>query len=392
MSNVQPPNGAGELSLCLSSYYHFGGRWVLGLPALVWGEPGEGKTSFVYWVSRGRPVCVLVGSTHDPTDFSGLPVADRDNETGHRRVVFAEPHFVREVSNDGVLFLDELTTSPPLVQGVMLRLVLERSCGSYRLPDRVRVVSAANPPSSGSSVSFALHHALANRFIHIEWEMPVRTYTTALREGWDAVYNGTQLVEPDLERFVFEKKRAQLIVSAYLDSHPTSFRGKPGDGKGVLSYAFPSPRTWDFVSSLVAGARLGGFPDKVLSNCVCGCVGPEEALKFWKYWKSLKLLGGGDVVSGRWSKQDLENMRDDELQIVCSDAVAYWLSHPSKEGLNNVLEFALAVCEKGVLDGAYPGVRVLVRSGLAPQHCDNRGKELFRKVGFYMKEAVQVLK
>ena len=53
-------------------------RGHLGVPTLLWGQPGEGKTSFVEALDRpGFPVVTLIASIHDPTDFSGLPVYEQ---------------------------------------------------------------------------------------------------------------------------------------------------------------------------------------------------------------------------------------------------------------------------------------------------------------------------
>ena len=51
-----------------------------GLPVLMWGPPGSAKTSFAYAFSQhtGRPIEVLIGSTREPSDFSGLPIPRRN--------------------------------------------------------------------------------------------------------------------------------------------------------------------------------------------------------------------------------------------------------------------------------------------------------------------------
>ncbi len=50
---------------------------AIGIPVLLWGKPGTGKSAFVQSFSQSDfPVYVLIASIHDPTDFSGLPVYD----------------------------------------------------------------------------------------------------------------------------------------------------------------------------------------------------------------------------------------------------------------------------------------------------------------------------
>ncbi|MFN4033681.1 MAG: ATP-binding protein, partial [Fimbriimonadales bacterium] len=113
-------SGATELLIALSTPSPKGYR---GIPALVWGAPGTGKSTFVESLAReDYPVVTVIASLHDPTDFNGLPVLHDG------RVRFAPPEwaFIFETPKQGVLFLDELTTAPPTVQAALLRLVLER--------------------------------------------------------------------------------------------------------------------------------------------------------------------------------------------------------------------------------------------------------------------------
>src|SRR5919204_3688647 len=94
-----------------------------GVPVLLWGSPGTGKTSAVVAVgqSLGWPVEVVIGSIREPSDFAGLPVVISG------AVRLAPPAWAQRLtaSGHGLLFLDELTTAPPAVQAAMLRIVLE---------------------------------------------------------------------------------------------------------------------------------------------------------------------------------------------------------------------------------------------------------------------------
>src|SRR5882762_4594382 len=70
------PSGAAELAIALATPAP---RGHLSIPALLWSQPGDGKSSFVESFHRPEfPVQVLIASIHDPTDFSGLPIQDHD--------------------------------------------------------------------------------------------------------------------------------------------------------------------------------------------------------------------------------------------------------------------------------------------------------------------------
>src|SRR5471032_1159459 len=136
-----------------------------GVPVLLWGSPGTGKTSAVVALADaiGWPCEVVVGSIREPTDFGGLPVVVDGG------VKLAPPAWAQRLveAGHGLLFLDELTTAPPAVQAAMLRVVLERVVGDIKLPAAVRVVAAANPPEQAAD-GWELAPPLANRLVHLE--------------------------------------------------------------------------------------------------------------------------------------------------------------------------------------------------------------------------------
>ena len=71
----------------------FDGRW--GLPLLLVGDPGTGKTSGLCADARafGLRAKVLIGSISDPTDFGGIPTAPADGSDFARMLL---PGWLRE--------------------------------------------------------------------------------------------------------------------------------------------------------------------------------------------------------------------------------------------------------------------------------------------------------
>jgi hypothetical protein len=106
LSSMMLPRGAQALLVALQTPAPNGQQ---GIPVILWGKPGVGKSSFLQQLERPDfPVLTLLASIHDPTDFSGLPVL-REGE-----VHYARPAWLGEfsVAGEGILFLDELTTAP----------------------------------------------------------------------------------------------------------------------------------------------------------------------------------------------------------------------------------------------------------------------------------------
>jgi MoxR-like ATPase len=138
-------------------------RW----PTFLWGPPGVGKSSIVRKIAgdRGLHLLDVRASLLDPTDLRGLPYVADD------RARWSPPSFLpHDPDSQGLLFFDELNAAPPLVQASLYQLTLDRRVGEYELPAGWSIVAAGNRAEDGS-VTYRMPAALANRFIHLEFEV-----------------------------------------------------------------------------------------------------------------------------------------------------------------------------------------------------------------------------
>jgi hypothetical protein len=224
------------------------------LPVLLWGEPGIGKTAVLGQLAEGfgLPMETVVASVHEPSDFAGLPVVGPD--AGTAGVAMAPPDWAVRLAGAGagLVFLDELSSAPPAVQAALLRVVLERRVGSLQLPEGVRVVAAANPPSSAAD-GWNLTAPLANRFVHLQWRHDPRVVTRGLAGTWPLV--PAPAVDPG--RVSTSVVRARGVVSGFLSARPGLVHRMPEepDDRGG---AWPSPRTWEMAVRLLALAWAAG--------------------------------------------------------------------------------------------------------------------------------------
>ena len=237
-----------------------------GVPVVIWGEPGIGKTRRVEALAErmGLPCETVISSVREPSDFGGLPDISDDGVFMHA------PAWAKRLvaAGKGILFLDEISTAPPAVQAALLRVVLDRWVGDVKLPDEVSIVSAANPPKCAAG-GWELSPPLANRLVHVEAEVDVDAWL-----DWCAEQNSEGL----------------SLCAAYIKHSPQSLHQMPKDA-APAGKAWPSPRSWDQAAMLIDEALAAGLGIKspVVVSAVCSLVGEGAGIAWAEWVRSLDL-------------------------------------------------------------------------------------------------------
>lgn len=336
-------------------------RGFTGIPVLVWGRPGEGKSSFIEQLERPDfPVVTLIASIHDPTDFSGLPVFENG------KVRYAAPSWVEafEQTGQGILFLDELTTAAPSVQAALLRVVLERKVGFHSLPAGVRIIAAANPPDLMTG-GWELSPPLLNRFLHLHWGLSAEVYLEALANGFAVA----QLPEIDTVLHKSAVFAWKIKVNAFLKRMPGLLSVMPVDG----AYAYPTPRSWDYAISLMASCDLLGLSPSqgksvsVFMDLLGGTVGDSTSLMFLEFVRNLKLPDPEEVLDGKVTV-DVSAFNDSEIFVLFGTLNAAIAKRYSSVKLPasaiRYFEIALEVFVLGKRDLIYVSLKQAASNGL----------------------------
>ncbi|MFH8473437.1 sigma 54-interacting transcriptional regulator [Streptomyces sp. NPDC018000] len=254
-------------------------------PVLLWGEPGIGKSAGMEQLAAGLGLGLetVIASVHEPSDFAGLPVVGDDPAvTG---VPMAPPDWAVRLARtgQGLLFFDELSSAPPAVQAALLRVVLERRVGSLTLPESVRIVAAANPPSSAAD-GWHLSPPLANRFVHLQWTHDPRTVARGMAGTWPEV----AVPVVDAARVAGSAARARGAVSGFLTARPGLVHHIPADAES-RGRAWPSPRTWDMALRLLATGYATGAGREAVAAALTGAVGDGAGIELLSYLENLDL-------------------------------------------------------------------------------------------------------
>lgn len=228
-------------------------------PVFLWGGPGIGKSAVVNQVAAILKVALqdVRALLLDPVDLRGLPFLGQDG-----RSKWATPEFLPQ-EGSGILFLDELNAAPAMVQASCYQLVLDRKLGEYTVPEGWAIVAAGNRDSD-RAVTTRMPTPLRNRFVHLEFEVDLQEWSEwAIRAG----------VRPEVIAFL--RFRPELLSIFSRDEN-----------------AFPSPRSWEFVSRI-----LNSRPDQSVEHeLIAGAVGTGAATEFSAFLRMFRELPNIDAI------------------------------------------------------------------------------------------------
>lgn len=228
----------------------------------LWGASGIGKSDVVAQFAKDSKLelrDVRLGLL-DPTDIKGFPVVN----AARSQMSWLPADFL-PTKGKGILFLDEMNTAPQAVQAAAYQLVLNRQVGDYKVPPGWSIIAAGNRVGD-RSVVHAMPSALANRFIHIDFEID--------NDDWNT-WAGKNGIHTDLRAFM--RFRPALLHSFDPTSNPRSF---------------PSPRSWAFVNDIYK-SNLNSAEEFEL---VKGTVGEGAAAEFTGFTRLIKDLPTIDSV------------------------------------------------------------------------------------------------
>ncbi|MGN0178219.1 MAG: ATP-binding protein [Monoglobaceae bacterium] len=250
------------------------------IPApFLWGPAGIGKSETVVQLAdrlkEATDKTVTVTDVRlllfSPVDLRGVPVADEQRKFSD----WLMPRIFdmnADEQNINILFLDELSAAPQSVQAAAYQICLDRRIGEHKLPDNCIVIAAGNR-TTDQSVSYKMPKALCNRLMHFN----IQTNYDAWRE-W-AVPHGID---------------SRIIGYLAFDNSKLCVEPESSD------MAYPTPRSWTFVSNLL---KISSGDLSNIHTLISACIGNDTALEF-EAWVNVHndLPKVSDVLNGSCSK------------------------------------------------------------------------------------------
>ena len=241
-----------------------------GLPVLLTGAPGVGKTAIVKTVAQelGYKLVVSHPVTSDPTDFKGLPWMV-DGRAAFLPI--GDLARLAEVGNDPAVWLiDDLGQAPSATQAAVMQLVHAegRALNGFELPAGVSVVACTNRPKDRAGVGCFLAPLLGR-------------FTTVLS------------LEPEPVSFVhwaIRKGGFNPLVASFIRWKPHYLLDEDRPEHSLQQRC--SPRTWEHVSRLLDL----GFSDAQLIDLVGGAISPAIATEFLAFLHVYHRLPNADLV------------------------------------------------------------------------------------------------
>ncbi len=238
-------------------------------PAMLWGPPGVGKSDMIRQTGErhGAPVIDVRLSQMEPSDLRGIPF--RNGEFVDWAAPAILPNAERHGEN-GILFLDEITSAPPSVSAAAYQLILDRRLGEYEVPQGWAIFAAGNRQGD-RGVTYTMPAPLANRFSHFDVDTHLDDWVAwAYRHAID-------------ERVIgFLRFRPELLFDFDPAHNPV---------------AFPSPRSWEFAHRSL---QKFGDHEELLQGTLQACVGPAAGIELTAFCNSLdKMPDLDDIVAGR---------------------------------------------------------------------------------------------
>ncbi len=312
------------------------GKRGWGLPMLFMGGSGIGKSDIIedFGAKWRMHVEVLAPGERGEGAFGVTPMP-RKTRSGSMVVSYPAPDWIEsfeDFDGRGIVFLDEFTTAPPVIQSAMLGIVHARRIGGATLGSGVRILCAANPVDQATN-GWDLSAALANRVGHWPFDAPTEDEWSAHVLSNNELESATKPVRHDPaaeeERVLAAWPNAYAAAAGLITSFHQRKRGnlrkQPAAGDPKASGPWPSHRSWTNAIRGYASAQVHGLSESETIMLVSSFVGEGVTKEFLTFRAMMDLPDPADVLDGK-VKWEHDEARVDRSWAVLNSLVSLSVS------------------------------------------------------------------
>ena len=264
---------------------------MAGRNGMVSGEPGVAKSQGHIQLAEvtKREILILLGSTMAPEDVGGIPHIMQAEEF-FRQI---PPYWAHRMQTGNLIVLtDEFTTVTPSVRAPLLTMYSDRRVGQLKIHPDVWLAAACNPPKWAPNAS-PLERAMANRFVHYDWEPNFDGFCDGMESETDAFTTGWLPTLPkDWGRL---KVKWGHMITGYLRKNSNDRLRIPESDDEV---SFPTYRSWHYLRDCLAAAESVGAPANIQAKMASGAVGKTTGSNFLRYVAQLDLIDPEACLAG----------------------------------------------------------------------------------------------
>ena len=295
------------------------GGW--GLPIILLGSPGTGKTSFVSSAAKRYSMEYerLSPAERGEGQWGVVPVPMADGMLHYPPPAWAK----KFEGKSGIIFVDEIHTAMPAIQAPLLGFVQLRVLGSYTFGPRTRVIAAANEAHEGAG-AWDLAPALANRFGHFDWSgLDSNDWVVAMIGGFSS---DGQVIDAEVEeRRVLEAwptaiAQTRGLVAGFIKARPELLDKRPDKKSKHASRAFPTPRTVEYATYALASAAVHGLDESETDLFVSGFVGDGWFGEFATYRRHVDLPDIAELLDKKISWKHDPRRLDRTMAVLSAGA------------------------------------------------------------------------
>ncbi len=207
------------------------------------------------------------------------------------KCVAGRVHYTITGKAEAIVAFEELNSAPLSTQQAAYQFILDRRVGEYIVPDGVQLIAMGNLQTD-KGLTYAQPLPLANRFVHLEMKMVFDEWQEWAIES---------LVHPHVVGFLSNNK--QMLHDF-----------KPG----TASRGFCTPRSWEFVSDILAAIDGGADVSNIeIAANITGAIGDGNGAHFIGFRKVHdKLPPIESIMTGQTAK--LPNEHKDNVAVAFS--------------------------------------------------------------------------